>query len=91
MAQTFSSKPKKDQEKAFIDGSVDDIEIKGFTEKVKKEPRKLKEKTILKGFRIPEKLDKDLKHLSVDLDRSVTSLVIEALNDLIDKYYEKDN
>jgi hypothetical protein len=79
MAKTFTSKPKADRVSEFISGSVDG-----------KEPsRKLREKTVLKGFRIPESLDSDLKHLSVDLKKTSTELVIEALTDLIKKYYDK--
>jgi len=79
MAKTFTSKPKHDPVTAFISGSVDG----------KESSRKLKEKTVLKGWRIPETLDSDLKHLSVDLKRTSTELVIEALTDFIKKHYDK--
>jgi len=38
------------------------------------------------GIRLPATLVKDVKHLSLDLGRSYTSLIEEALNDLLAKY-----
>jgi len=81
MAKTFTSKPKRDPVTAFISGSVDG--------KVPETSRQLKEQTVLKGFRIPVSLESDLKHLSVDLKKTATDLVIEALTDFIKKHYDK--
>ena len=81
MAKTFTSKPKHDPVTAFISGSVEGKEL---------EPsRELKEQTVLKGYRIPVSLESDLKHLSVDLKKTATELVIEALSEFIKKYYKR--
>ncbi len=36
--------------------------------------------------RIDEKLIKELKHLAIDVDRSLGSLLEEAIKDLLEKY-----
>jgi hypothetical protein len=41
------------------------------------------------GVRLPAEMLKSLKHLSIDLERSLTSLLTEAAADLLKKYEKK--
>ncbi len=56
---------------------------------IKIEIPELKEERTLKGFRLPQKLVEDLKILSAKTRKDQSRLVIEALELLFAKYYQK--
>lgn len=48
----------------------------------------VKDKQLVTG--IPEDIFKKLKHLSVDMDKTIKDLVIESIKDLMVKYERRD-
>ena len=43
------------------------------------------------SFRVDSELIKKLKYMALDQDRSLTDIIVEALNDVLKKYEKKTN
>ncbi len=65
---------------------VDMLPIKFYTSLMETPKDSIKKQT---GVRLDANLIKNLKHLSVDLDRSLTDILDEAVRDILKKYQKK--